>query len=305
MVKRIGLLGTITYDLITFETGNAIEGLGGILYQAAALCGLGLDVALYTNVGADLIPLIEASTRDWETLGTETWAVVPGPGNRVRLHYPEQGERREVLESVVPALDPQGILRDLPRLDFLILVINSGYDITLEDWRMVVEAADCPIWLDIHSLPLSKGLKSPRKYRPVPDWAEWAAGVDYIQANAAEVAALLGGPGHRLEGKDLERLANLAREKGTKAVFVTRGREGVQVLTARESLLIPTRKAEKVADTTGCGDVLCAATVARLRDGDDPFAAADYGARMATEAVEVAGVEKTYELIRRLSGYAT
>lgn len=305
MGKKIGLLGTITYDFITFETGSAIEGLGGILYQAAALCGLGQEVALYTNAGADLIPLVEASTRGWETLDTETWAVVPGPGNRVRLHYPEQGERREVLESVVPALDPQRVLQDIPRLDFLILVINSGYDITLEDWRRVVQAASCPIWLDIHSLPLSKGLKSPREYRPVPDWPEWAAGVDYIQANAAEVAALLGAPGHRLEDRDLEHLSSLALEKGTKAVFVTRGREGVQVLTARESLLIPTRKAEKVADTTGCGDVLCAATVARLRAGDDPFAAAAYGARMATEAVEVAGVEKTYELIRRLSGFTT
>ncbi len=302
MGKRIGLLGTITYDFITSETGNAIEGLGGILYQAAALCGLGQDVALYTNVGADLIPLIKASTRTWTTLSTGTWARVPGPGNRVHLHYPGKGERREVLESVVPALDPQRLLRDIRQLDFLIFVVNSGYDITLEDWKKVVEAADCPIWLDIHSLPLSKGLKVPREYCPVPEWQEWAAGADYIQANAAEVASLLGGPGQKLEDRDLEHLAALARERGTKAVFATRGREGVQVLTSKRSVLIPTRKAEKVSDTTGCGDVLCAAAVARLRAGGDAFAAAAYGAKMATEAVEVAGVEKTYELIRKLSG---
>lgn len=302
MGNKIGLLGTITYDFITSATGNTFQGLGGILYQAAALCGLGQDVTLYTNVGQDLAPLAEASTREWTTLSTDTWTRVPGPGNRVRLHYPEQGERQEVLESVVPVLDPRRIQPDLPRLDFLILVINSGYDITLPDWRTVVEAASCPIWLDIHSLPLSKGLNVPREYRPVPDWQEWAAGVDYIQANAAEVAALLGEPGHRLEDKDLEHLANLAKERGTKAVFVTRGREGVQVLTARKTVLIPTRKAENVADTTGCGDVLCAATVARLRAGDDAFTAAAYGARMATEAVEVAGVEKTFELIREMSG---
>jgi len=301
MGKRIGLLGTITYDFITSETGNAIKGLGGILYQAAALCGLGQDVALYTNVGADLIPMIEASTRTWTTLSTRTWTRVPGPGNRVHLHYPGEGERREVLESVVPALDPQGLLRDIRQLDFLIFVINSGYDITLEDWRKVVGAAECPIWLDIHSLPLSKGLKVPREYRPVPEWREWAAGVDYIQANAAEVASLLGYPGQRLEDRDLEHLADLARERGTEAVFVTRGREGVQVLTSQESVLIPTRKAEKVADTTGCGDVLCAAAVARLQAGDDALAAAACGAKMATEAVEIAGVEKTYELIRKLS----
>ncbi|MGB2907333.1 MAG: carbohydrate kinase family protein [Candidatus Aminicenantaceae bacterium] len=300
--NKIGLLGTITYDFITSATGNAFQGLGGILYQAAALCGLGQDVTLFTNVGQDLVPLVEASTREWTTLSTDTWTRVPGPGNRVRLHYPEQGERQEVLESVVPALDPRRILPDLPLLDFLVLVINSGYDITLQDWRTVVEAAACPIWLDIHSLPLSKGLNVSREYRPVPDWQEWATGVDYIQANAAEVASLTGEPGSRLEDRDLEHLANLAQETGAKAIFVTLGREGVQVLTSRDSVLIPTQKAETIADATGCGDVLCAATVARLRAGDDAFAAAAFGARMATEAVEVAGVEKTFELIREMSG---
>ncbi len=302
MASKIGLLGTITYDFISSDSGDAIEGLGGILYQAAALCGLGQEVALYTNVGEDLLPLIEASTQGWASLHTDTWTRVPGPGNRVRLHYPEQGERQEVLESVVPALDPKRLLLDLPKLDFIIFVINSGYDISLEDWRSVVESAGCPIWLDIHSLPLSKGLNIPRDYLQVPDWLEWTAGVDYVQANAAEVASLLGKPGHPLEDDDLERLASLALGRGTRSVFVTRGREGVQVLAEGRSELIPTRKAERVADTTGCGDVLCAATVARLRAGDDAFTAAAYGARLATEAVEVIGVEKTFELIRDMSG---
>ena len=302
MGKSIGLLGTITYDVITFDTGNVIEGLGGILYQAAALCGLGQNVSLYTHVGKDLVPLVAAATRDWNTLDTKTWNEVTGPGNRVRLHYPEEGERREVLESVVPPLHPGRVLQDLDGLDFLILVINSGYDISLKDWRKVVEAAACPIWLDIHSLPLSEGLNVPREYRPIPEWREWAEGVDFIQANAAEVASLLGRRGRPLEDTDLERLADLARSGGTRAVFVTRGRSGVHVLSAGESRLIPTRRAEKVADSTGCGDVLCAAAVARLRAGDDYLAAAAFGARLATEAVEVAGVEETYRLIRRLSG---
>jgi sugar/nucleoside kinase (ribokinase family) len=302
MSARIGLLGTITHDTITSAAGKTIEGLGGILYQAAALCGLGQEVALYTNVGLDLVPRIKASTRGWASLHTDTWTRVAGPGNRVRLFYPEQGERREVLESVVPALDTGRLLADLRQLDFLILVINSGYDISLEDWRAVKQAADCPIWLDIHSLPLSKVLHAPRAYLPVPDWREWAAGVDHIQANAAEVASLLGKPGGGLEAGDLERLASLAREGGTRSVYVTRGREGVQVMSGGRSELIPTRKAERVADTTGCGDVLCAAAVARLRAGDDVFAAASFGARLATEAVGVVGVEETFELIREKAG---
>ena len=49
--EKFGLVGTITHDVITYATGQVFRGLGGILYQAAALCGLGRDVFLYTCLG--------------------------------------------------------------------------------------------------------------------------------------------------------------------------------------------------------------------------------------------------------------
>ena len=49
-MSRFGLIGTITYDVITIEGKTIHEGLGGILYQAAVLCGLGCEVNLYTNL---------------------------------------------------------------------------------------------------------------------------------------------------------------------------------------------------------------------------------------------------------------
>jgi sugar/nucleoside kinase (ribokinase family) len=302
MPPTIGLLGTITYDHITTEDNPEIQGLGGVLYQAAALCGLDQSVSLFTTVGQELVPQVRRTTEAWRTLQTERWAVVPGPGNRVFLHYPSEGERREVLANVVPDLDPANLLSDLTSLCFLVLALNSGYDISLENWRRIVRAAGCPVWLDIHSLALSKELNTPRSYRPLPEWKAWAQDVDYVQANSAEVACMLGKPGSSIERENLEEMARQAFRIGVKTLFITLGSRGVQVLTPHGHRLVPTRTAESVADTTGCGDVLCAGTVARLLAGDDPFTAAAFGARLATDAVEVVGVNKTFSLIRGRSG---
>lgn len=298
MSSAIGLLGTITFDRITSENAAEIQGLGGVLYQAAALCGLGRRVVLYTTVGRELVPQIERTTEDWHTLRADRWDVVPGAGNRVFLHYPHEGERREVLSNVVPDLDPGNVLADLPSLEFLALVLNSGYDISFENWRRIVQEAGCPLWLDIHSLALSRDLNTPRGYRSLPEWTAWVQDVDYVQANAVEVASMLGKPGSPIEREDLQKLADQAFRIGVRCLFLTLGSRGVQVLTPDGHRLVSTRRADTVADTTGCGDVLCAGTVDRLLAGDDPFTAAAYGARLATDAVEVVGIDQTFRLIR-------
>ncbi len=299
-MKKIGLIGTVTHDFITSDSGYKREGLGGILYQAAAFSGLGWECVLFTNLGQDLLPLVKRTTALWEKLDTESWSLVPGPGNRVFLHYPAGGERQEVLESVVPSLDPGPALRNLGYLDFIVFVINSGYDISLKNWRRIVAAAECPLWLDLHSLALTKNLGSPRAYQAKPEWKDWAAEVDYVQANAAEMAAMGGRPGQVLSEDELDELGLSALELGTRAVFVTLGNLGVRVITPQGSQNIATRDAKIVSDTTGCGDVFCAAAVSRLQESESPLQAADYGVRLATEAVGVAGVQQTFELTRRL-----
>jgi len=291
-------MGTITHDRITVASGNPMEGLGGILYQAAVLSGLGIKTSLYTNLGSDLEPEVRALIDTWPTLETQSVQTVPGPGNRVRLHYPEQGEREEVLETVVPPLKPEPVLADCPHLDILITVLNSGFDITLRDWRSIVAVADIPVWLDIHSLALSRTLGTPRSYRPLPEWTDWAAGVTYLQANAVEIACMLGVPDKACTEADQDDLADTAFDIGVKAVLVTSGKRGVRVLTPEKCWWIRAQDVDRVADTTGCGDVFCAGTVAKLAEGFDLNSAAVFGADLATAAVGIAGIEATYRLAR-------
>lgn len=54
MTRLFGLLGTVTHDVIGSASGYAHAGLGGVLYQAAVLLGLGERVSLRTNLGEDL-----------------------------------------------------------------------------------------------------------------------------------------------------------------------------------------------------------------------------------------------------------
>jgi len=296
----IGLIGTVTYDVITSDSGDVYRGLGGILYQAAVLSALEKNILLFTNLGRDLAGRFERFTQHWSSLQREGIQLVPGPGNRVHLHYPEKGASREVLQSVVPPLDPQGVLQRLDRLHMLVSVLNSGFDITLLDWRRIVDAASCPVWLDIHSLVLSRELDAPRKYLSNIPWESWVRGVTYLQANKAELGCLVGRVGRDLLEEEIKQFGQRAFNLGLRAVFITLGRDGVWVLTPGSARIITPSDAISVEDTTGCGDVFCSVTVKNLVEGADPFSAAEVGVELATRATAVKGVEETDTLVRRI-----
>lgn len=302
MRRNFGLIGTITHDVITYESGSKFEGLGGILYQAAVLCGLKKEVFLYTNLGQELVQDVEKIIEKWPTLQRQGIRYVPGSGNNVHLYYPEKGERVEVLESVVPPLDPSQVIRDLEELRMLILVLNSGFDIEFEDFRKIKERADCPVWLDIHSLPLDKKLNVSRKYIHLREWKEWANGVHYLQANKKEMASMLGHLDNMPSEGEIEDLGKTAFKVGVKAVFITLGKEGVLVLTPDKSEKIASIESGIIVDTTGCGDVFCAGTVMGLAEGHDPFKAASFGLNLAAKAVGITGIEETYRSVRLLIG---
>jgi sugar/nucleoside kinase (ribokinase family) len=295
------LLGTITHDVITQASGRVLSGEGGILYQAAGLCGLGQPVSLYTHVGQDIFLRVKPVLDNWPTCDSSRIRIFAGPGNSVFLHYPEKGERVEVLEAHVPPLQPDRLLQDLPDISFLILVINSGFDISLRDWRRIVSRAECPIWFDVHSLALTLELHSARRYRPLPEWRDWAQGTTYLQANVKEVASMLGDP-ERIPSHDrLNSFGVQAFELGIRSVFITLGAEGVLTLLPGRTKKLGRAKAGNVVDTTGCGDIFCAGAAALLASGADPVEAADFGSDLASEAAGVSGIEATYNLVRNRS----
>lgn len=292
----IGLIGTISRDEIAYADGRRFRQLGGILYQTAALCGLGERARLFANLADDLAPDVEPLLSGWKTLDRSGTARVPGPGNLVHLFYPERGERREVLESAVPGLLPERIVPRLPGLDLLVMVVNSGYDLSLDAWREVADAAACPVWFDVHSLTLACVLGAPRAYRAVPEWRDWARGAAYLQANRKEVACMLGRPDREPGPGEIDRFCREALDLGLEAVFITLGKEGGLAVTLEGPRRIGLRESGPPLDTTGCGDVFAAATAARLAAGEEPFAAASFGIALASLSASLAGVNEVYQL---------
>lgn len=289
-------MGTITHDVIALESGLTFKEIGGVLYQAAVLCGLGKDVFLYSNLGQELVEDVEKIIEGWSTLHTGGIHHVEGPGNRVKLYYPHKGERVEILESVVPPLDHARILKAIPELGMLLLIMNSGFDVELKDWRKIVQSASCPVWIDIHSLALARKLGVPREYISLTEWKKWAEGISYLQANRQEIASMLGCPKKVISEGDVEDFGKEAFDVGLKAIFVTLGKEGGLVLTPHGSKKIASLEAETIVDTTGCGDVFCAATAVKLLEGKAPFSAASFGLELATKAVSLKGIKQTYSL---------
>ena len=171
----------------------------------------------------------------------------------------------------------------------------------LEEWRKIVHDAECPVWFDVHSLVLAKEIGRPRKYVPLPEWRSWIEDVTYIQANAMELSSLLGHPGKSLTHEDFSHFGASAFELGVKAVFVTQGSDGVLAMSPGGSKRICFPDAVDVRDTTGCGDVFCAAAVARLVRQVDLFDAARFGVQIAAKAAEVEGIEETFALACRFA----
>jgi len=312
-MSRFGLIGTITQDHIIVEDGPPLRNLGGILYQAAVLCGLGEDVELFSNCGDDLRTDVDALVGGWRTLRREGVTYVPGAGNQVHLRYSERlKEREEVLASVVPPLAPEPVLAALPRLDMLLMVFNSGFELRREDWRRIVAAERRDIWLDVHSFVLARLVGAHRDYVSAPDWRDWIAGVSYLQANRQEVASLRGHPERWPTRPEIESFAVQAFEIGVRAVFVTLGKDGVLLLTpgaaGRAGALphpaarhIQAPAAERVVDTTGCGDVFCAAAMRLLARGAPVDRAAEEGVALASKAVGLAGIAETFALTASLA----
>ncbi len=299
--RKIGLIGSITYDVITLPSGSLIESLGGVLYPSAVLCGLEKEVFLIANLAEGLASLVSSVLENWRSIHVEGVQKVPGPGNRVSLFYPREGERKEVLESVVPSLEPGWILSRLPDVDFLVLLMISGLDIKLRDWNEIKEKAECPIWMDVHSLALSPELGRFRKYVSLTEWPEWIRGIDYVQANRQEAACMMGCPEKKPDERELNVFGESILNQGVKAVFFTLGEEGILVGTPQGFTKMASKDSDEVADTTGCGDVFCSATVSRMMEGEEVLGAAEFGLKLASKAVRTRGVQETFKMVQEFN----
>lgn len=297
---RFGLIGTITWDKIHSASGKRWQAPGGILYQAACLCALGAEVILMSQVGEELWPKIRKIIAVWPGLKLDGLKIIRGPGNVVELDYPAKGERREKLKWAAPPLSLSQIWPLLEKIDFLMMVFNSGFDLDFYAWRQIVQKRSFSLWLDIHSLVLSPNFGR-RKYESLVSWPAWVEGVDYLQVNEREAGCLLGFPERKLTLDDLNSLADQSLPLGLKALFITLGKKGVFVATPDNREIITVEEKKRIVDPTGCGDCLAAACCWQLSQGKSVPEAVRFGVSVAGHLVSTRGIASAFRLISRFS----
>jgi ribokinase len=86
-----------------------------------------------------------------------------------------------------------------------------------------------------------------------------------------------------------ESLAHQLQARGVKTIIVTRGEQGVLILTGEAALNVPAIKVE-VVDTTGAGDAFNAGLAVALAEGKDILSAAKFGACAGALACTKLGV---------------
>ena len=147
-----------------------------------------------------------------------------------------------------------------------------------------------PIPVAMHALTLARRAGVTTVLNPAPAAAlpeGMLALCNWVTPNESEAEALTGLP---VTTADQALVAARAlRAMGAGAVIVTLGAQGALLHDGRQTQHIPVMSAGPVLDTTGAGDAFNGGFVAALARGDDPLAAARFGAATAGISVTRAG----------------
>jgi sugar/nucleoside kinase (ribokinase family) len=279
---KIAVVGTVMRDEIHPVGGERRESFGGILYNVLALAALaapGDTIHPVCHLAADHKAAIAAEFfAGFPAISDANMHACPGGTDENVLRYRTKSEREERMTLRTPPVSP-GDLAPVLDADAILLNFISGREIDLATLRALRARTRAHLHLDIHNL--GKRLDEQSRLRPagLPDWREWLAAVDTLQANEWEIELLLGSK-PATEAEVRRAALALLDAAPLRAVALTIGGDGCALAhrTAPDGapryLRIPAMDFGEVVDTTGCGDSFSSAfVVTMLREGNPALAA--------------------------------
>lgn len=290
------MLGTLVWDTIRHAGApGPVEAWGGIAYALTALEAVlppGWTLVPVVKVGSDLFPEAAAFLRSFSRVGDLAFlSRVAEPNNRVELRYSTPSDRSETLTGGVPGWTAAELDEVLPTLDALYVNFIAGWELDLASAQRVRAAFRGPTYADLHSLFLDVAADGRRRPRRLAAAEDWARCFDAVQMNQDEFALFAG------DGNDPFITAERALAGRPGKVIVTRGADGVELMTGGGSARPPRRRRLPVpdgpaaGDPTGCGDIWGATYFAHTLGGNDPVLAATNASRMARSKLGSSGAE--------------
>jgi len=284
---KIVCIGTFNRDIAQFENGPCLETLGGLLYSVLALTAFSdakTTIFPVSNVGRDIYLNLLGILKKYPKIETSGLNRTSTKNNTVYLHLAEGKERDEHTDLNLP---PMEFAQIEPYFDSDVMMLNftSGFELSFDTVKKILQNYRGLTYLDIHSLTLGIDDKKHRLRRKLKEGFAWVKGADFVQLTEGETFSFTE---YDLDCRP-EKIAKSLSGCVHKACLLTKGASGVTVLGKEEVFTVPAEKIDSVVDTTGCGDIFGAGFLIKYLETGDLKASAEFGNKKAGEKCKFAG----------------
>ncbi len=292
---KVTVIGTINKDLILPFKGVAIESLGGIFYNIIILSELLGDrdqIIPVSYVGRDISEQVQAILSKRPNINPVGLVPIDQKNQKVILEYISPEERREKALFNFPPLEWQHVE---PFLDADMVIVNmiTGWDLTLEVFRYIGQAAADRLYLDVHFLLMGiddLGRRFPQRPEEVEEWIRIP---HFLQMNEREFRII---SPNTLSEVEFHKTFLQKHQ----VLLVTKAGNGAVVVYQSHDIIgskaFPAFTVPRIVDTTGCGDAFGAGFVAAYLKHGDISDAVEYANLVAAANAALPGSTEVYRL---------
>lgn len=294
MSAKILVVGSLNMDLVAFAPRIPVAGetLTGHTFlsvpggkganQAFAAARLGASVAMLGRVGSD--DLGRQLRENLAVAGCDVGGVLTTADSTTGIaliFVADSGQNSIVIVAGANGkLSPQDIAAASSRF-------NGATHVLLQ--------LESPIWTVVEAAQAARhaGARVILDPAPAPSSAlppELLANVDILTPNEMEAAILTGDSPRRMNPEEAVEVGQRLRAMGPETVIVKLGEQGVALITAEGSQVLPA-PAVTAVDSTAAGDVFNAALAVALTDGAEISAACRFANRAAALSVTRRGAQ--------------
>lgn len=244
---KLLVIGQSVVDIINYKGKEDIKP-GGIHYTVLALNSFKSikdEIFLCSTISSKDEYLFQNAYKNFNREYLNYTENIP----TVRLAIHENKEREERYDHITKNLEiPQ---EDIASLDGILINMITGFDITLDQLKIIRKQNKNLIYFDVHTMSRDVDLQMRRLYKRIHNFKYWAENIDIIQANESELFTLSD------RSNEMEIVDELF-DSGVRVVIVTKGDKGVTAYIKNENRIehafIPAINANPV-NNVGCGDV--------------------------------------------------